>query len=277
MKHFTIASIFSMLVLTCSADEDSRIVGGVEAQRGRYPYLVSLSDNGEAICGGSLIAPNYVLTAAHCAGYSYKAEIGRHNLSNNGEDYESISVIAEFIHPNYNDNTSENDFMVLKLASDSSYSLVTLDEGSAEVADGTDVTVMGWGATCEGGPSSDVLLEVEVDIVGHPRCNSAYGGNSITNDMLCAARDGKDACQGDSGGPLVIKGSSDEGDVQVGIVSWGLGCADPNFPGVYSRVATAMDFINTSMEARVSNLDTLKYRVKRTFKDNFRMQQRINN
>ena len=85
-------------------------------------------------------------------------------------------------------------------------------------------------------------MEVEVDIVSKSECNSDYSGQ-ITDNMVCASRSGKDSCQGDSGGPLIVKGGDVSADVQVGVVSWGNGCADPNFPGVYARVSSKISWI----------------------------------
>merc|ERR1711978_46903 len=89
-------------------------------------------------------------------------------------------------------------------------------------------------------------MEVEVDIVQNSDCNDSYNGDIATN-MLCAARKGKDSCQGDSGGPLIVKGSDASGDIQVGVVSWGNGCADREYPGVYARVSSQIDWINKKM------------------------------
>ena len=87
---------------------------------------------------------------------------------------------------------------------------------------------------------------MEVNIVSDIDCNSSYSGQIVKDTMICAARMGKDSCQGDSGGPLIIKGDVASEDVQVGIVSWGAGCADPLYPGVYARVDTFKDWIDTS-------------------------------
>jgi len=224
------------------------IVGGTEVTKGRYPYQVALMTGNSQYCGGTLIAPNYVLTAAHCAGYAnVAAHIGRHKLSDTTETKEVISVQKEILHPNYDDSTDENDIMLVKLASSSTYSTVKLDNGSQTLTEGTDVTVMGWGNTEERGFDSDVLLEVEVDIVSNADCLESYTVD-IFDSSLCAARLGKDSCQGDSGGPLIVKGSSAESDVQVGIVSWGIGCAREEFPGVYTRVSSYYDWITSHVE-----------------------------
>jgi trypsin len=94
---------------------------------------------------------------------------------------------------------------------------------------------LGHGTTSSGGSSSDNLLHAEVSYVTTSECTSDYGYNngSITGNMMCARDDGKDSCQGDSGGPLY----DEVENTLVGIVSWGIGCADPSFPGVYSRVS----------------------------------------
>merc|ERR1712226_1297429 len=144
-------------------------------------------------------------------------------------------------HPDYNPSTLDYDYMMLRLSGSSAYEPVTLDDGSTNLSAGTDLTVMGWGTTSSGGSSSSVLLEVEVDAWSQTDCNAAYSpqGYPITDRMICAARPTKDSCQGDSGGPIIDTASG----VQIGVVSWGFGCADPDFPGVYARVSDQINWI----------------------------------
>ena len=214
---------------------DNRIVGGtVVSPKFKYPYVVYASG-----CGASLVAPNVLLCAAHCQGFISQVSIGRHNLLDSGESYETFNVIEEAPHPNYNKQTLDYDYMMLKIDGDSTYAPVVLDDGSISLDDGMDATVMGWGTTSEGGFISNQLQEVEVDVWSTDRCNNAYGGG-ITDRMVCAAREGKDSCQGDSGGPIIDTASGK----QIGVVSWGIGCARPQFPGVYAKVADQIDWIN---------------------------------
>ena len=184
-----------------------------------------------------------VLSAAHCANYGSHVQIGRFDLNDITEDYENIMVDYELVHPNYDKSLLDNDFMLLKLKTDSHKPPVSIDNGSQNTDAGADVTVMGWGTTTYGGYSSHKLLEVDVDVVSNDECNSAYSGR-VTDNMICAARPGKDACQGDSGGPLIIQNDGNMQNVLVGVVSWGWGCAHSNYPGVYSRVSKAYDWIN---------------------------------
>jgi len=213
------------------------IVNGVEVNPpGKYPFMVNAGG-----CGASLVAPNVILSAAHCGGYISSVRIGRHNLNDNSEDYETFTIAEEVPHPNYNPSTLDYDYMMLRLSGSSSYEPVTLDDGSTNLSAGTDLTVMGWGTTSSGGSASSVLLEVEVDAWSQTDCNAAYSpqGYPITDRMICAARPTKDSCQGDSGGPIIDTASG----VQIGVVSWGFGCADPNFPGVYARVSDQISWI----------------------------------
>jgi len=235
----------------------NKIVDGEPTEEGRYPYQVGLSTTeGFIECGASLVDSNWVLSAAHCSGVTH-VEIGRYDVSDSTETYERIEVAFGMNHPNYDGRTMENDLMLLRLKEPSSYDTVTLDDGSASLSVGTDVTVMGWGATSEGGSGSDVLLEVEVDVISETDCNdgNSYDGDVIDAVMICASRSGKDSCQGDSGGPLIIKGDDAASDVQVGVVSWGTGCAQENFPGVYARVEAGLDFIENGMSCDFANGD----------------------
>lgn len=208
-------------------DERVVVIGGTEVNPPqRYEYMVSLQNEYWGhFCGASLIDKEFLISAAHCQGLATHVEIGRHNLfSDDGLETERIEVDYEIVHPEYNEYTLQNDIMLLKLKKEVSnaFTPVTLDDDGEETTYGVgaDVTLMGWGTTSEGGKTSDDLLEATVDIVSNSDCNLAYNG-AVTDDMMCAAREGKDSCQGDSGGPLIIKGSDATSDILVGIVSWG--------------------------------------------------------
>merc|ERR1712232_1406218 len=148
-----------------------------------------------------------VLSAAHCYGYATHVQIGRYDIGDELEEYESIEVEYEIPHPDYNYLTQDFDIMLIKLKTPSQASPVKLDNGSERFFNGQGLTVMGWGKTSSFGPPSDILLEVDVDFFPTEKCERRYNfrGAEITGNMLCAARAGKDACQGDSGGPLIKK------------------------------------------------------------------------
>ena len=184
------------------------IVGGVEAEHGEFPYMVSLQMNSH-FCGGSLIAKDWVLTAAHCIYSSsvpskVKVVIGAHSLDEAPEVFKAKQVIK---HPGYNSVTSGNDFALIQLDGESAFEPVMLN-GREMLLDveGMISTTAGWGYTREGGPISRVLRKVDVPIVSQEKCGQAYPGD-ITESMICAGLDegGKDSCQGDSGGPLIVE------------------------------------------------------------------------
>jgi len=225
---------------------ETRIINGEMADINEYPFMVSLQDSMGHFCGGSLIAKNVVLSAAHCQGGDYEIALGRHDVSNGGQ---VIQVHREVPHEDYDASTTDHDFMLVFLATpaelvENEVGLVRLNDDPSVPAAGDIVTVMGWGVT-ETGDLSDVLMEVDVDVITNEDCEISSDGTDnyngqITENMLCAMDTGEDSCQGDSGGPLVILGDT---PTQVGVVSWGIGCADPNFPGVYSRISQAYDWI----------------------------------
>lgn len=214
-----------------------QIVNGSPVDPFSYPYMVKAGG-----CGASLVGPYTLLCAAHCAGAFGSVQIGRHNLNDSSEVFET-HVVAELVsHPDYSASGTNNDFMMVRLQTRSEYAPVVLS--SEVIGDDVELTVMGWGTTSSGGNASPILLEVDVDSMTNQECKGAYGQSAITDAMICAARTtngvSSDSCQGDSGGPI-IKTSTGE---QVGVVSWGAGCANPNYPGVYARVSDKLAWIN---------------------------------
>jgi len=237
----------------------ARIINGTAVVEGRYNYFVSLQHEWHGhLCGGSLIAADVVLTAAHCEYPDLLAVIKRHDLDDSS-DGTYIHVKESLPHPNYNLFTDDNDFMLLFLrdSSPQDATFVKLNSNTNFPADGEPVTVMGHGLTDpDGFEANEKLLEVEVNIVSNEECRESEGyvdntfgyesyDDYITDNMLCAADVGEDSCQGDSGGPLVVRGNDEHGseDNLVGVVSWGFGCADSEFPGVYARVSSAFQWI----------------------------------
>ncbi len=236
-----------------------RIVGGVASQPGNGPWVVALLDATKdpfqgQFCGGSLIAPSWVLTAAHCTKYPAPAVIdvltGRQLLSGSGG--QRIRVVRAIANPNYNAYTDDNDLALLQLSDPStSPTLPFLVPGfESAYSPGTGATVYGWGNVSATTTAAypDELRQVTVPVLADSTCssNSVYGTEYHSLTMVCAGSypfGGKDSCNGDSGGPLVVPFGY--GVAQVGIVSWGVNdpCAQPNYPGVYTRVPTYANWI----------------------------------
>ena len=229
---------------------ETRIIGG-SIDEDRYEYAVSLQvSRGNHFCGASLIANDMALSAAHCSSgnRAYYAVVSRHDHYDT--DGDAVLVDRELIHPRYRSSTNNYDVMVMKLdrATTEDVTPVKLNPSNSVPDDDEDVTVVGWGVT-DNGYTSNELRHVEVNVISNNECKRKYGASLITDAMLCAADEGEDSCQGDSGGPLVIKGNDRNGadDVQVGVVSWGYGCAEANYPGVYARVSSAYSFIKETV------------------------------
>jgi secreted trypsin-like serine protease len=227
-----------------SADtKDKRmIVGGTLASASEAPWAVALTNTRSSRptgrwCGAVLVAPNKVLTAAHCMNKplsTYAAVQGRAELSESTGRVSGISAV--WIHPAYDTNTNRNDFAILTLAEPfTRVPVIALETNPKADRKGAVPTVYGWGDTADTGPD-DTLQKVAVPDLGDDAClaNKEYVANGYAAAYNVCAGDGAgDACQGDSGGPLVLNGRL------LATVSWGIGCSDPGFPGVYAEIASA--------------------------------------
>ena len=215
------------------------VVGGAVAPSGAHRFMASIQDaTGFAFCGGSVISSGWVLTAAHCVPDGKAAGLyvvtGRENLADTTTG-QRIAVAEVFVHPAY--ANSAHDAALLRLASPTISPAIALAGAADDVfeAAGTPVKVAGWGDTLPtmGLNSSTRLREVDLKVVSDAECGQTnFGFDAATG--VCAAALLKDSCQGDSGGPLFASRSGTP--VQIGVVSYGMSCALPKFPGVYSEV-----------------------------------------
>ncbi|XP_061899758.1 trypsin [Entelurus aequoreus] len=227
----------------------SRIIGGVEAPPYSIKYQASLKYFNSHFCGGTLVHPQWVVSAAHCWRPSHMIKVVLSELHLTGkegvEQRFNVSVIVT--HPDFLHWTFDNDIMMLKLDRPATLNarvdVATLPAPDSQPPGGRSrCTVSGWGVTWVGSSSlSPVLRSVDVDIF--PDCWHYYIF-ALTHNMMCAGSAGgrKDACLGDSGGPLVCDGRFE------GIVSWGIGCGHASFPGVYTKVRNYLGWISRVME-----------------------------
>ncbi|XP_044533219.1 anionic trypsin-like [Gracilinanus agilis] len=226
-----------------STDDDDKIVGGYTCEENGVPYQVSLNA-GYHFCGGSLINEQWVVSAAHCYKSRIQVRLGEHNIEVNEGNEQFIDAQKIIRHPNYNSRTLNNDIMLIKLKTpavlSSRVTAISLPKSCAPA--GTECLISGWGNT--GYDYPDLLQCLNAPILSDAKCKSSYPGQ-ITENMICAGflEGGKDSCQGDSGGPVVCNG-----ELQ-GVVSWGIGCAQKNYPGVYTKVCNYVDWIESTIAA----------------------------
>lgn len=229
------------------------VVGGTNASQGQFPWMVRLSMG----CGGALVASKVVLTAAHCvngtgSNTSITATYGKVDLQASGG--QSIRSSYVYRSPQYA-STGAQDWALIELASaPSSPSFLTLAAQGQTSLNTGNFTIMGWGSTTEGGGQSRYLKYATVPFVSDSSCQQSYGSDLQPAYELCAGypQGGVDTCQGDSGGPMVKKDSAGNW-IEVGIVSWGQGCAEPGYPGVYGEVQS----FSNNIKARISSSGTI--------------------
>lgn len=236
-----LSALAGLAVVGMSAAPASAVVGGSPAPQGAYDFTASLQDGDFAFCGGSVIAADWVLTAAHCVpdGKAAGLSIVAGTVDNSDGSGERRAVAQVLVHPDYDAQASTSDVALLRLAEPVSVAPIALATAADDAleADGAPVTVTGWGdrTPLAGGGllTTNRLQEVDLSVVGDQACGNANSGFDAATGV-CAEGLLKDSCQGDSGGPLFAR--TPAGFTQIGVVSYGLGCGVPTFPGVYSEV-----------------------------------------
>ena len=239
----------------------ARIVGGQPARIDNWPWQVwvvaAAPDGWRLTCGGSIIAPRWILTAAHCLaddngtsladrGFEYSVVFGEDRPQTN----RGIPADRLIPHERFNPSTLANDIALIRLTRNipGNRSIQLSSESTDRVfaRPGLCATVTGWGTTAEGGTGSTTLQRAELPIIATGACDTAYP-DQVTNGHICAGYEqgGVDSCQGDSGGPLIVRQGESSRYVQVGVVSWGYGCARPGSPGIYTRVSKYISWIQS--------------------------------
>ncbi len=254
----TILSVWLIVLISVNAawaNPEPQIVGGEQVPKGGNKFIVSVQLKfGNATwshwCGGAILDKKHILTAAHCGFYNgnpipasdVRVFVGSVKLGDKKKGY-YVKAADLIVHPQYNSSTQNNDVMIIalgkKLSKPKTASIVA--SGSSDYqSTGYPLTTAGWGSTVQYDAGESVppnypriMREVVVNVVSDSQCESEYG--VLYQSQMCAAAPGKDSCQGDSGGPLFTQVNG--AWIVVGIVSTGAGCADPNYAGVYTRVA----------------------------------------
>ncbi|XP_018055483.1 PREDICTED: transmembrane protease serine 9-like [Atta colombica] len=237
------------------SNQENRIVGGRPTLPNRYPWIARLVYDGRFHCGASLLNNDYIITAAHCVRNLKRSKIrvilGDYDQYVNTDGTSVMRAVSAVVrHRNFDMNSYNHDVALLKLRKSVKFSKkirpICLPQPGTDPA-GKEGTVVGWGRTSEGGMLPGKVQEVQVPIYSLMQCRKMkYRANRITENMICAGRSNQDSCQGDSGGPLLVQ-EADKLEI-AGIVSWGVGCGRPGYPGVYTRVTRYLKWIHANMK-----------------------------
>lgn len=240
---------------------EQRIIGGERADVS-YPWMAALLERDRLnevrgfTCGGTMIAKKWMLTAAHCVENYwgdgvvdldyYDVKVGAVDLKDPSEAHERIAIRKIVVHPDYFKFGYPDLALVRLVKSGTQTPIEMASPGSAAESPGYLSTVTGWGVTDVYGYEAErYLREVTVPVVSHEKCDYSYRELEYIYDshMICAGVGERDSCSGDSGGPMFVTDPSTGQSLQTGIVAFGEGCADPDYPGVYTRVSTFKDWI----------------------------------
>ncbi|XP_051925272.1 uncharacterized protein LOC127603210 [Hippocampus zosterae] len=248
-------SVVSSAELCGNQTVNSKMVGGLNASEGVWPWQASVQIFAAHVCGGSLINREWVMSAAHCftstSTFGWSVSLGRRNLQGDDSNQVTKPVATIVLHPGFNIFTLDNDIALLRLSSPVTFSdyirPVCLAAKGSVFNNGTRSWVTGWGTVQSGVPIPfpGALQEVEVPVLGNRQCSCLIGVDLVTDNIICAGfpEGKKDTCLGDSGGPMV---STQDGIwIQSGIIRVGSGCAGPNDPGVNARVSRYQSWISS--------------------------------
>ncbi|XP_048523344.1 serine proteinase stubble isoform X1 [Dendroctonus ponderosae] len=245
---------------------EARIVGGEKSTFGKWPWQISLRQWRTSTylhkCGAALLNENWAITAAHCVDNVPPSDLllrlGEHDLSNEAEPYlheeRRVQIVAS--HPQFDPRTFEYDLALLRFYEPVQFQpniIPVCVPKTDENFVGRTAYVTGWGRLYEDGPLPSVLQEVSVPVINNSVCESMYRSagyiEHIPHIFICAGwrKGGFDSCEGDSGGPMVIQ-REDKRFLLSGVISWGIGCAEPNQPGVYTRISEFKDWINQILQ-----------------------------
>ncbi|XP_063109283.1 kallikrein-11 isoform X1 [Cavia porcellus] len=244
-----ILRLITLALVTGHVGAETRIIKGHPCSPHSQPWQVALFQKTRLLCGATLIAPSWLLTAAHCYKPDYVALLGEYDLHREDGYEQRQKATKSFRHPGFNDSLPNkdhrNDIMLIKLpkAATITRAVRPLALPSQCVSPGTNCLISGWGTISSPQLRLPKILRcANISIIKHEECERAYPSN-ITDTMVCASvQEGKDSCQGDSGGPLVCNGSLQ------GIISWGQDpCAVSRKPGVYTKVCKYVDWIQKTI------------------------------